>query len=146
MRQHLRSTVTLVCLLALALSGCDGIGISAPTKTVQLNLTGRVTDGATGSPIAGARVDLTLDLWVQQVASVATDSDGRYALTHTLRQVATDRELRDGCYVWQGDRARGVHLVAEAQGYLPSYDGSDGAPALRCVDTPQVINLALTRL
>jgi 5-hydroxyisourate hydrolase-like protein (transthyretin family) len=147
MRQHLRSTVTLACLLPLALSGCDGIGISAPTKTVRLNITGMVTDAATGSPVAGAKVALTLDLWVQEIASVVTDSNGRYALTHTLRQVATDRELRDPCHVWTDDRARSVNLTvdAEAQGYAPHYDGLYGAPALRCVDILQVIDLALTR-
>jgi hypothetical protein len=145
--QHHRITVTLACLLPLALAGCEGFGLVAPTKTVHLSLARRVTDLATGSPVSAAKVALTLDLWVQEVASVLTDSDGRYTLAHTLRQVATDREFRDDCHVWQGDRARGVYLTvdAEAQGYLPSYDGADGAPVLRCVDTPQVIDLALTR-
>jgi hypothetical protein len=94
-----------------------------------------------------AKVALTLDLWVQEIASVVTDSNGRDALTHALRQVATDREFRDPCHVWTDGRARCVTLTvdAEAQGYVPHYDGLNWAPALRCIDILQGIDLALTR-
>lgn len=130
-------------VLTLA-SGCDSL--VRPSDTVDLQIQGRVTDAASGSPVSGAKVALVITedhVW-KDLTSVRTDSDGHYAISFRLTRIVTEKQFRDSCNVWGKDGTTGVAVLAQATGFLLwSRSGEDGAPELRCSGEPQLIDLKL---
>ncbi|HUQ47930.1 MAG TPA: carboxypeptidase-like regulatory domain-containing protein [Gemmatimonadaceae bacterium] len=131
---------------ALFLGGC-GLSLASPEGDVNLQISGSVKDAVSGSPIAGASVVVTTGFFGSgDLTSVSTGADGRYVLTYHLRHVATDKELSDGCNVWDGDTSRNVSVYATAPGYgLRAETGADGVAPLQCTGNPQTFDFRLRK-
>jgi hypothetical protein len=128
--------------LLLVLSGC-GLDMVAPEGEARLNLTGTVRSSTTGAPIAGATVRLfiiTPRFEYVTLASTLSDEKGRYTLTHHLRRVARDPELRGSCTIWHERTSTGVLTEVTAPGHISTMGGIDGGPQLQCTDTPQTLD------
>jgi hypothetical protein len=141
-----RRWLMAVAVAGVVVGGCDGVSLAGPTRESNLQVQGTVRDAVTGAPIANARVSVavTEGYVPTELTSVRTDAEGRYTLTYRLRNVATDREFGDTCTIWHKDRSTSVWIRAVADGYWLWADSSeDGAPALRCVDAVQIIDLKL---
>ena len=109
--RKLATVALLVLLFGVALfttGGCGGL----PTE-IDFNfgrLTGRVTDAATGAPIAGARVTM-------QNFPVTSNADGFYEITalsegrHTLTVTATGyADYRADVNIREGDQTHHVSM------------------------------------
>lgn len=141
-----KSACTCALLIAL-LAGCEGISLAAPEGEVTLQVQGTVRDAASGAPIANAKVAVVrLAYGWTDLASVRTDAEGRYSLTHHLRHVATDEEFRDSCTIWHNDTSTSVGMHVQASSYsMWAADGMNGVPMLRCTNELQTMHFQLRR-
>lgn len=132
-------------LLAALLNACEGVSFAAPEGEVALQVQGTVRDAASGAPIPNAKVSVVGEFYIE-LASVRTDAEGRYSLTHRLNHVATDEEFRDSCTIWDDDTTMSVGIRVDAAGYpVWAADGTDGVPALRCTDELQTMHFKLQK-
>lgn len=146
------NAVRLTGALALAASlfaGCKGLGIASPEGEVTLRVQGIVRDALTDTHIPNAKVAVArweAPYGYTELASVRTDAEGRYSLTHRLSHVVTETQFADSCSVWYRDTTTDVEIQAEAAGYLTwQLNGFDAVPALRCTSELQVIELGMRR-
>jgi hypothetical protein len=141
-----RLWLTALGVIGALAGGCEGLSLAGPTRESNLQVQGTVRDAVSGAPVANAKVSVAIiDSYVaKDLTSVRTDAEGRFTLTYRLKNVATDKEFGDTCTIWYKDWSTTVSIRAVADGYwLWAESGEDGAPALRCVDAVQIIDLKL---
>jgi hypothetical protein len=122
--------------LAFLFAGCGGNPVG-PTVTIEIS--GRVLEAATGTPVAGAKVELWFvplcqDCKSTLMASGTTDSAGFYAALHAYSlQDCTELYLKIG---------------ATAPGYAADVAGGffSPRPGPQCSAAPQTIDFRLSRL
>ncbi|MBA2670755.1 MAG: carboxypeptidase regulatory-like domain-containing protein [Gemmatimonadetes bacterium] len=145
-KRYHRWLSTAGVVIAVLLGGCDGVGFVSPEGDVTLQIQGTVRDAVSNAPIMNARVSVAVtEGYVgKDLTNVRTDAEGRYALTYRLMSVATERQFRDNCTIWHKGNTTGVWVRAVSDGSGVWADsGEDGAPALRCTDALQTIDLRL---